>query len=53
MDTIKPASSPRHEDQEADRATPSASLQRANDVRLLDDWELVLVGGGDGFPSWP
>jgi hypothetical protein len=27
--------------------------QAANEVRSLDDWELVLVSGGEGIPCWP
>lgn len=23
-----------------------------SEMRALDDWELVLVGGGDGVPCW-
>ena len=25
----------------------------AAEIRLLNDLELVLTGGGDGFPTWP
>jgi len=36
------------EQEQAKRVPESRS-----EIRLLDDFELVLAGGGDGVPSWP
>jgi hypothetical protein len=36
------------EQEQAKRAPEARS-----EIRLLDDFELVLAGGGDGVPSWP
>ena len=36
-------------DQEQAKRAPEAPRE----IRLLDDFELVLAGGGDGIPSWP
>jgi hypothetical protein len=27
--------------------------QAVNDVRTLDDWELVMASGGEVIPCWP
>ena len=36
--------------------TCTAEMQAASTVekkiRLLNDWEMVLAGGGDGVPCW-
>ena len=29
------------------------AAQRAAEIRLLNDLELVLAGGGDPVPQWP
>jgi hypothetical protein len=31
----------------------AAPERTTNDVRLLEDFELVLAGGGDGDLNWP
>ena len=35
------------------RSLRSCAEQAANEVRSLDDWELVMVSGGEGIPCWP
>ena len=30
-----------------------SAAPRAAEIRLLDDLELVLAGGGDMIPTWP
>ncbi|MBK6981228.1 MAG: hypothetical protein IPH30_06840 [Betaproteobacteria bacterium] len=49
MDTIKLAGL-------LDNATEDLQLAKdlaAADIRSLGDWELALVAGGDGIPTWP
>ena len=49
MDTIKLAGL-------LDNATEGLQLAKdpsATDLRSLGDWELALVAGGDGIPTWP
>ena len=35
------------------RAENETATQKAAEIRLLSDLELVLAGGGDGTVSWP
>lgn len=35
------------------RGLRSSTDQAVNDVRSLDDWEMVLVSGGESIPCWP
>lgn len=35
------------------RGSRSTTDQAVNEVRSLDDWEMVLVSGGEGIPCWP
>lgn len=46
MEQIKPAT-----DLSLDEAT-SPEVTKANDVRTLNDLEMVLCGGGDGIFCW-
>jgi hypothetical protein len=38
---------------EQSRNVGSFKDQAANEVRSLDDWELVMVSGGESIPCWP
>ena len=35
------------------RNEPEAGREPLSDIRLLDDLELMLAGGGDGELNWP
>ena len=37
----------------AEQEQVSRAPEARNEIRLLDEFELVLAGGGDGIPSWP
>ncbi len=49
MDTIKLAGLPDNSLEDLQLAKDPA----ATDLRSLGDWELALVAGGDGIPTWP
>jgi hypothetical protein len=51
MDQIRQAQV--NPDEATREATEISAHQARNDIRSLDEWELVLVGGGDGSPNWP
>ena len=37
----------------ADQEQLDRAPEAHSEIRLLDDFELVLAGGGEGVPSWP
>ena len=37
----------------ADQEQANQAPEARGEIRLLDDFELVLAGGGDQVPSWP
>ena len=37
----------------AEQEQVKGAPESRSEIRLLDDFELVLAGGGDGIPSWP
>lgn len=43
----EPTVAPRSKALEQDRAVPS------QEPKVLDDWEMVLVGGGETTSCWP
>ena len=50
MERIKPADELSRDASQVSEQTP----QKETDLRLLEDLEMVLVGGGsDGVPVWP
>ena len=52
MKETRIAQEQRHTDS-GDQDQASRTPEARSDIRLLDDFELVLAGGGDGIPSWP
>lgn len=42
----------RNLDNPAQREQPEADPKRS-EIRVLDDYELVLAGGGEGEADWP
>ena len=53
MDTIRIVDA--HIETQADRlSSPTLTRDRLSEgVRILDEFELVLAGGGDDLPLWP
>lgn len=46
----------RHAHENPAEATPQDKAKpdrQASEIRVLDDFELVLAGGGDSITSWP
>jgi hypothetical protein len=39
-------------EKQTDREQPESDPKRS-EIRLLDDYELVLAGGGEGEADWP
>jgi hypothetical protein len=37
----------------AEQEQSKGAPESRSEIRLLDDFELVLAGGGDSVPSWP
>jgi hypothetical protein len=41
-------------EQSGETASPESRSERPEAaIRPLQDWELLLAGGGDGNPGWP
>lgn len=53
MDQIRQVQVNRDEATRELEATEISTRQARGDIRSLDEWELLLVGGGDDTPWWP
>jgi len=53
METIRTHGAPANERNEESLAPQPGREPSAQAIRLLEDWELVLAGGGDYGVAWP